>query len=108
MKSTSPLNVLSDFSMDDRTVHIHPNDGFDLGLMTTEYVVRLYVGDSTDPDQIDESAFAYGKILLKNSVRGGQVELGLKAAEKLNGSRSAVLRFATGEKYGTLLVNPSS
>ena len=108
MKSTSPLNVLSDFSMDEKTVHIHPNDGFDLSLMTTEYVVRFYVGEKTDPEQIAESEFIYGKILLKNSVRDGQMELGLKAAEKLNGSRKAMLRFLPGDRYGTLLVNPTS
>jgi hypothetical protein len=93
--------------MDEKTVHLHPNDGFDLGLMTTEYVVRLHVGPQTDPQSIDEKAFIYGKVRLKNEVRPGHLELGLKSSERLDGSKQATVHYEPGERYGTLLVTPS-
>ena len=107
MNSTAPLTVLGDFSMDEKTVNIHPNDGFDLGLMTTEHVARIYVGEDRDPDELPESAFTYGKVYLKNEVRAGHVELGLRSAEKLGGAKKAVVRHQQGERYGTLLIVPA-
>ncbi|MFP4377829.1 MAG: hypothetical protein ACLFP4_12370 [Spirochaetales bacterium] len=107
MKSTSVLTVLGDFSMDEKTVNIHPNDGFDLGLMTTEYVVRLHVGTQDDPSAIEEKEFLYGKIHLKNEVRAGHVELGLKSSERLGGAKQAKVHFEPGDRYGTLLVTPA-
>ncbi len=108
MKSTSALTVLGDFSMDEKTIQIHPNDGFDLGLMTTEYVIRLHVGPETDPSALVEKDFVYGKILLKNDVRSGHVEMGLKSAERLEGAKQARVHFEPGDQYGTLLVTPLS
>lgn len=107
MKSTAALSVLGDFSIDERTIHIHPNDGFDLGLMTTEYTIRLHVGAETDPSALDEKDYIYGKILLKNEVRGGHVEVGLKSAERLDGATKAVVHFSEGDRYGTVLVTPA-
>ena len=107
MSSTAPLTVLGDNSMDEKTVNIHPNDGFDLGLMTTEHVVRIHVGDATDPQSLPDSAFVYGKIYLKNEVRNGHLEMGLKSAERLNGAKQAVVHLVEGDRYGTLLITPA-
>ena len=107
MSSTSPLTVLGDFSMDEKTINIHPNDGFDLGLMMTEYVVRIHVGTETDPGNLQDTEFVYGKIHLKNDVRGGHVELGLRSASRLDGAKKAIVRFEKGDRYGTILVTPA-
>ena len=107
MSSTAPLTVLGDYSMDDKTINIHPNDAFDLGLMTTEYVVRIHVGDATSPESIEEKQFSYGKIHLRNEVRNGYVEMSLRQAERLNGAKKAIVHFTKGERYGTLLVTPA-
>lgn len=107
MNATSPLTVLGDFSIDEKTINIHPNDGFDLGLMTTEHVVRIHVGTATDPDQVSDGDYLYGKIHLKNEVRAGHVELGLKAAEKLGGSKQAIVHLAKGDRYATVLITPA-
>jgi hypothetical protein len=106
VKSTAALSVLSDFSIDERTIHIHPNDGFDLGLMTTEYTIRMHVGAETDPSSLEEKDFVYGKILLKNEVRGGHVELGHRSTERLDGANRAIVHYEPGERYGTILVTP--
>lgn len=107
MSSTAPLTVLGDYSIDEKTIIIHPNDGFDLGLMTTEHVVRIHVGDARDPDSLPESAFGYGKIQLKNEVRNGHVEMGIKRAEQLGGAKKAIVHFFKGERYATLLITPA-
>jgi hypothetical protein len=107
VSSTGPLTVLGDFSIDEKTINIHPNDGFDLGLMTTEHVVRIHVGEETDPTGLSEGAFTYGKIYLKNEVRAGYVEMSLKSAEKLGGAKKAVVHLVKGDRYGTLLVTPA-
>jgi len=107
VSSTSPLTVLGDYSMDEKTINIHPNDGFDLGLMTTEYVVRIHVGEEADPDALSDDAFVHGRIFLKNEVRNGHVELGLRNAERLGDARRAIIRYEKGDRYGTVLVNPA-
>ena len=107
MTRTAPLTVLGDFSMDEKTVNIHPNDGFDLGLMTTEHVVRIYVGATTDLAELSEESFVYGKIHLRNEVRNGHVELGLKSAQRLDGAKKVVVSYESGERYGSLLINPA-
>ncbi|HKJ84442.1 MAG TPA: hypothetical protein VKA06_00120 [Spirochaetia bacterium] len=107
MSSTSPLTVLGDFSMDEKTINMHPNDGFDLGLMTTEHVVRIHVGEETESGDLPDDAFTYGKLHLKNEVRNGYLELGLKSAEKLGAVKKAIVHYEKGDRYGTLLVTPA-
>ncbi len=107
MSCTAPLTVLGDYGMDEKTVCIHPNDGFDLGLMTTEHVVRIHVGEAPNPAGLSDDAWIYGKIHLKNDVRNGHVELGLKSAERLRGAKRAVVHFEKGDRYGTLLITPA-
>lgn len=107
MSNTAPLVVLSDFSMDEKTVNIHPNDGFDLGLMTTEYVVQIHVGPEHDPSTLTDSDYVYGKVYLKNEVRNGYLELSRKNTEKLTGAKKAVLHHFQGDRYGKLLIIPA-
>lgn len=107
MSSTAPLTVLGDYAMDEKTVCIHPNDGFDLGLMTTEHVVRIHVGGTGNPTELSDDAYVYGKIHLKNEVKDGHVELGLKSAERLRGAKHAIVHYEKGDRYGTLLITPA-
>lgn len=106
MKETSALTVLGDISFDEKTIAIHPNDGFDLGLMTTDYVVKIYYGADPAVFNDDEAPFVHGNIYLKNECTMGQVELSLKAAEKLGKPKSVRLVYAPDERYGKLLVQP--
>ncbi len=107
MSTTAPLTVLGDYAMDEKTVCIHPNDGFDLGLMTTEHAVRIHVGHAGNPTDVPDDAYVCGTIHLKNEVRNGHVELGLKSAERLGGAKRAVVHYQKGDRYGTLLITPA-
>jgi hypothetical protein len=107
VKSTGVLTILGDISIDEKTLRIHPNDGFDLGLMTTEYPVRLHFGDETDASRVPAGRFLDGTIQLRNEVRPGNLELGLKAAARLGNCRRAVLHYRSEGKVGALLVVPA-
>jgi hypothetical protein len=107
VKCTDALSILGEHSMDERTVHLHPNDGFDLGLMSTEYVVRLYVGKDAQSDSIPEERFIYGKLHLKNNVRHGVVELGLRAADRLGQTERARVYYEPGNRYGRVRIAPA-
>ena len=108
MKSTVALAIMGDYLMDERTIHIHPNDGFDLGLMATEYTVRIYIGTDAMLREVSDNEYVYGKLHLKNNVRHGYVELGLRAANKLGQSRMAKLFYEPGDRFGKIRVAPAS
>ena len=103
MKKTSPLQVLGDFSMGEDTLVIHPNDGFDLDIMTTSQPVYIYNGATLDQFQKDEGDKLSGKILLKNECRLGTVEMSKKSWEKI-GKPKKVILFIDEHK---LLVMPA-
>lgn len=106
MKETDPLTVMGDFSFDEKTIAIHPNDGFDLGLMMTENVAKIYYGASIDSLDDEQTAYVYGNVYLKNEVAMGQVEMSLKAVERLGKPKRVRLLYQPAERHGQLLVQP--
>ncbi len=106
MKETSTLTVLGDISFDEKTLVIHPNDGFDLGLMTTEHVVKIYYGPDASVMEDDGATFIHGNLYLKNECKMGQVELSLKAAERLGKPKHVRLVYQPDDRYGKLLIQP--
>ncbi len=105
MKQTGALAVLGDYSFDEKTINIHPNDGYDIGLMTSSYVVKIYAGCTPEEFGAGSVAHTFGTIYLKNECRIGTVEMSLKTAEKLGKSRKARLVLADGEdEYARLLI----
>ena len=104
--NTAPLTVLGDYSMDEKSINVHPNDAFDLGLLTSTHVVRIHVGDAIDPSSLPDDAFTYGTLHIRNEVRDGHIEIGLRAAKRL-GARRAIVHYTPGERYGTILISPA-
>ena len=93
MKNTGILNVLGDFSMAEDTVVIHPNDGFDLGMMMTSYPIYLYRGATFDEFTRGNGDKLSGKILLKNECRLGTVEMSTKSWEKMGKPKKVQLFY---------------
>ena len=107
MKKTGPLSALGDYSFDEKTINIHPNDGYDLGMMTASYVVKIFAGATAEEFESGQGKSVYGTIHLKNECRVGSVELSLKVLERLGKPKQVVLGFETGDdKYGKLLISP--
>ena len=105
VKQTAELSVLGDYSFDEKTINIHPNDGYDIGLMTSSHVVRIYAGCTPQEFADGTASHIFGTLYLKNECRMGTVEMSLKTTEKLGKVR---LVLADGDdKYGKLLIQPS-
>ena len=105
MKETEFLQVLGDYSFDEKTIRIHPNDGFDLGIMTTDIVVKIYAGNSFEEMEDPNTRFVYGKLYLENATKMGTCELALKAVEKLNSPKRVRLHLIEDENYPKLLIS---
>jgi hypothetical protein len=83
MKNTGNLNVLGDFTLQENILIIHPNDGFDLGMMTTSYTVNICRGVSVEEFKESSGEKLSGQIELKNECPTGTIEMGLKSWEKI-------------------------
>lgn len=94
MKKTGALNVLGDFSMKDEMLVIHPNDGFDLGMMTTSYPVYIFYGCSLSEFEEGKGSNTGGKILLENKCRLGTLEMGKRAWEKMGKPKKVELFYS--------------
>ncbi len=97
MKTTDDLTVLSDFSQKENIVVIHPNDGFDLGLMTTDYQVKIYANQTVKDFKSGSAEYLDGNILLENKCRLGTVELSKKLVEKVGEPKKVKLGFDNGK-----------
>lgn len=108
-KQTGTLSVIGDSGMSEKDVHIHPNDGYDLGLMTLTHVVRIFVGESPTAFADGSGKNVYGTLHLKNECRMGTCEMSLKALEKLGGSKRVQITYdkVEGDSHGKILIAPA-
>lgn len=94
MKKTLPLTVRPSTSCADDILSIHPNDGFDLGMMTTGYRVQLY-------SAMPLEAFVKGQdwdhkpaqVKLLNECQKETLELNMKFWKKIGEPVKAVLVY---------------
>jgi len=86
MKETGPLRVRGVHSLPENRLNIHPNEGADLGLMTTRYSVDL---DGTGPSEI----------FLLNECPPETIEINSKKWEKLGKPSKAKLAYEEGKLY---------
>jgi len=93
LKNTGELNVLADFTMSEDTLVIHPNDGFDLGMMTVSYPVYIYRGATFQDFTEEKGDKISGKIHLKNECRMSTLELSKKSYEKLGQPKKVQLFY---------------
>ena len=95
MKRTVPLKVIFDSSLPEWDVQINPNDGFDLGLMTTDYPVSLVGQRSVEAVDAD-GPVGQGRIFLRNEVANNTVILSTIWQAKL-GEHPISLFFKDGK-----------
>ncbi len=79
-RATSPLKTICQSGLAENRFNIHPNDGFDLGLMTTHYSVEIEGGQSAE-------------IWLLNECPQDCVQINTKVWERLGKPQRAVLRY---------------
>lgn len=92
MKQTAPLKVMFDARIHEHDLQINPNDGFDLGLMTSSYPVTI-VGDSVNQNLAEAKDLGYGRIYLKNEVANNTLIMSKKWQARLELSRTGQVRL---------------
>lgn len=80
MKSTTPLKILCSAGMPENRLNLHPNEGADLGLMTTRHSVELGEG-------------VVAEIHLLNECPRESLEIGPKFWERLGKPAKAILSY---------------
>ncbi len=107
-RHTEELSVIADYSFDEKTINIHPNDGYDLGLMMTDAVVRIFVDCTMDGFESGKAAHIFGTLNLKNETKAGTIEMSLRTAQRIGRPKKVRLYFddTDGEKYGKIYIQP--
>ena len=93
MKRTSALSPVGDISMAQTRIAINPNDGYDLGLMSTAYPVKLHTAVSVEQFVEGAGYTGDGQLLLENTCRVGTVEMNLQVLKKLGRPKKLVLCY---------------
>lgn len=96
MKQTSGLQPIGDIRMDANQIVINPNDGYDLGLMSTAYPIKLHTDVTLDQFQNGEGYSGDGKILQANECKLGTVELNAQFLKKIGKPSKLVLCYDDG------------
>jgi len=93
MKRTEALNIMVDSSFPLGKIVIHPNDGFDLGLMQTHYTARVFMNIRLSDFKEECGDPVQGQIFLENTCRRGYAELSQKCWERMKKPNSVLLVY---------------
>ncbi len=96
IKHTRGLNVYIDNGLAIGELAIHPNDGFDLGLINTQHHVSIC--NQTAAQGNNTSSFR-GRILLKNSCRSGTLQVSQKQWEMMGKEKAVALLIKTNTVF---------
>lgn len=89
MSKTGRLKVCGNTALPQGIIHMNPNDGFDLGLMTTSYEVDLVLGADVDPMDSANTDAAAATLHLKNEIRNGEVHVSFQDIKRLSNVETA-------------------
>lgn len=103
MKKSVQLKVLSDYSIKKGHILVEPNDGFDLGLMSTTYSVnvtsipKLASGKELDLDLIQKEGENMPLTLcLANECKHGTIQLDPDYWKSIGKPNTAILYYDNG------------
>ncbi len=105
MSKTGHLKVCGSTALREGTIHMNPNDGFDLGLMTTMYEVDVLVGANADPADSGEDHGIPATLHLKNEITNGEIHVSLPDVKRLEDLKAvSVYRVDDGAERPRLVV----
>ena len=84
MKHTKALKVVQGDEPFGDTLRIHPNDGFDLGLMTYTYDMKIFNNCTAEDFNAESAQFIHGKVEQANECPLGTLQVNYKMNKKLN------------------------
>ena len=78
MKHTEELTVINDLSLKEHEVVIHPNDGYDLGLLDKHNYIKLFSTKTLEEFKKEDGRYMPGQLSLANECRTGTVMISSK------------------------------
>ncbi|MBN2652553.1 MAG: hypothetical protein JXR63_09225 [Spirochaetales bacterium] len=91
MQKTRPLSVSVDTKLEKNRMVIHPNEGFDLGLMKLEYDIDVYATSDVNSFVANELESEKGSIYLENECGNGMIKISMPMWNKLGKPKQAIL-----------------
>ncbi len=102
MKSTEYLTVMSDLKLRRNDLVIHPNDGYDLGLLSRDNEVRIFAGTGVEDFAAGKGEGVAGIIRLHNSCTVATVHMNPARWNELGKPRLVRLAY----EKDRLLISP--
>lgn len=78
MKHTEELTVMNDLSLKEYEVLIHPNDGYDLGLLDKHNYIKIFSRNTLEEFKKEDGHYISGQLSLANDCRTGTVMISSK------------------------------
>lgn len=96
MKNTGALTTIGDASVPFNRIIVNPNDGYDLDLMSKEYLVKIHTKVSLDDFAAGEGMLFVGNIVLENWCKLGTVVLNRKTLNQIGQPPRVALFYDDG------------
>ncbi len=96
MRRTGFLTVETDIRISRDKLIIHPNDGYDLGLMNRQYDVGMFFNEKIEVFEKSTPATVNGSILLENNCRHGAIAMSKKQWQELGQPEKIMLVYNEG------------
>ncbi len=93
MKSTEKLSVMGDFTLRKDLIVIHPNDGYDLGLLERETPVRIFACKNRAEFLSGKAKSTPGILMLDNSCTLSTVRMNLTWWQEMGKPKRVTLGF---------------
>ncbi|MBN1214530.1 MAG: hypothetical protein JXA99_03715 [Candidatus Lokiarchaeota archaeon] len=96
MKTSNVLNIETNLFIKDNII-IHPNEGYDLGLLNHSTPVKIFANTTIDIFNLAEEYYTEGTVLLENNCKQGSIQLSKKYWNSI-GKPEKVRLFYEGNK----------
>lgn len=96
MEESGILNVITDLSVGPNII-LHPNDGFDLGLLTYSRKIKLFTNATIQDFNNSVGILREGELLLENKCKHNSIIMSSKTWEKM-GKPHKVKLFLDNDK----------
>jgi hypothetical protein len=93
MKSTGMLTSMGDSGLGRHIIVLHPNDGYDLGLLAMHNKVEIVSGQCMDDFTDGAGKGVHGTLLLKNECTPATVRMNLALWSDIGKPRRVALSF---------------
>ena len=92
MKNSKLLNVETNLYVKNDII-IHPNEGYDLGLLSHSTPVKIFTNTSIDIFKSADEDFIDGVIILENGCRQGNIQLSKKCWNLMGKPEKVILYY---------------